>query len=181
MPSFVIHALLPLLFLLAIRPLDARKVWVMWPLTILPDFDYFFGLHRAAGANLFVLLPFVAGLVWARQRGKTAVAQFMIIGLVYLGSHLLMDMMTGGIVPFYPLSDWTACYYAEISIVTATNTPSFDFGACSHPGIPTVAPLYPWLSDSDSAMLAFILPAGVGMGMWSAWRLRKEASRGENA
>ena len=42
----LMHILLPTLFLLAIR-LDPKMVILFAPLTILPDFDAAFGLHRA--------------------------------------------------------------------------------------------------------------------------------------
>jgi hypothetical protein len=176
-PSAVVHGALPLLFLLATRRLDARKVWILWPLTFLPDLDYFFGLHRAALTNVFVLLSFVAALAYAWRARKPDLMQWMVVALVYLVSHFLMDMMTGGIVPLYPLSDYTVCYYYNIDIVTATNTPYFDYGPCSHDGIPTVAARYPWLSDTDAAILAFLLPFGLGMGAWSAWRMRRDGQR----
>jgi hypothetical protein len=175
-PTFVVHGTLPLLFLLAVRRLDARKVWILWPLTFLPDLDYFFGLHRAALTNVFVLVPFVVALVYALRTKRAPLAQWMTIALVYLVSHFVMDMMTGGIVPLWPLSDYTVCYYYNIDIVTATNAPYFDYGACSHSGIPVVSQRYPWIGDADAAMMAFILPAGLAMGAWSWWRMRRERS-----
>lgn len=180
MPSFVVHMTLPLLFLLALRRVDARKVWILWPLTILPDLDYFFGLHRAALTNVFVLLPLAGLLAWSLRRGERSRAEWSGAALAYLGSHFAMDMLSGGIVPLWPLSDYTVCYYAQIVIETATNAPSVDVGSCSHEGVPTVAPYYPWLSTTDTAMVAFVLPAGLAMAAWNAWKYR-QAARGERA
>ena len=81
-----------------------------------------------------------------------------------------MDAFTGGVVLFYPVSDYTYCFDAEIDVVTATNTPTFIFGPCSHEGIPQVTPLYPWLTNNDAAMLAFLVPAGL---LAAAWNLRR--------
>lgn len=154
---------IPLLVLLAFRRLDARKVWILWPLTIAPDLDYFLGFHRATTTNVFVLLPFVALLAASlHPRWKSpARAEWMLVALVYLGSHFVMDMFTGGIVFFYPISDYTYCYYFEILVRTADNTPFLDYGACSREGIPTVVEVYPWLSWIDAAMLAFLLPTSL--------------------
>lgn len=176
MSSFVVHATLPLLFLLAVRRLDVRKVWILWPLTLAPDLDYFVGLHRAATANLFVLVPFVAALVWGLRKERPALVEWMAVALVYLVSHLLMDMMTGGVVPLWPVSDYTVCYVGQIVIETATNTPYLQFEACSHEGLPQVATFYTWLSVTDLAMLAFIVPAGLAMAGWNLWKYRQAAT-----
>ena len=176
MPSFVVHGVIPLLFLLAIRPLSARRVWMLWPLTFLPDLDYFFGFHRATFTNLFVLLPIVAFGAYAWRRKRVDWMQFALIAFVYLGSHLVMDALTGGIVPFYPFSTQTFCYYGEIDVVTATNTMRPDFEACSHAGVPQVAELYPWLGQVDTAVLAFLVPASLAVAGWQWWRGRTAAS-----
>jgi hypothetical protein len=172
-----VHALLPLLPLLAIRRLDARKVWVLWPLTFAPDLDYFVHLHRAALTNVFVLLPFAAVLAWALRKGDAPLVEWMGIALVYLAAHYVMDTFTGGIVPFFPLSDYTICYYADVDVNTTTNALTFPHGPCSHAGIPQVAPVYPFLSDTDAAMLALIVPFGLVMGAVSLRRLARERAR----
>lgn len=165
MPSFVVHGLIPLLVLLAIRRLDARKVWILWPLTFVPDLDYFvaFGLHRAATGNVFILLPFLAGLAYSYQKQRPELRQWMAIAIAYLASHLVMDVFTGGSVLLWPLTDYTYCYYATILVTTATNTPYLDLGACSREGIPQVAEVYPWLGYTDSAILSFVLPVALLM------------------
>lgn len=161
LPSFVVHAILPLLVLLSWRRLDARKVWLLWPLTFLPDMDYFFGFHRATLGNVFVVLPAVALAIHWWRAGARSKAEWALIAAVYLGTHILMDVFTGGSVLLYPFSDYTFCYLAAIDVVTATNTPIFYFQACSREGIPVVSPLYPWLTVSEGAMLAFLVPAGI--------------------
>jgi hypothetical protein len=175
MPSAAIHGTIPLLFLLALRRPDARKVWMLWPLTFLPDLDYFFGFHRATFTNVFVLIPVAALLAWWLRPGHRdwAKAEWAFIALVYLVSHVVMDALTGGVVLFYPVSDYTYCYTAEIDIATATNTPFIAMGPCSHGGIPQVTPIYPWLTDNDAAILAFLVPGGLIVAGWNAWKLAK--------
>jgi hypothetical protein len=169
-----VHGAVPLLFLLAIRKLDARKVWILWPLTFVPDLDYFVGLHRAALTNVFVLVPFAVVLAIAWRCGGRGLAEWMIVALVYLGSHLVMDALAGGVVPLYPLSDYTVCYYANIVVNTTTNAYSPAVGACGHAGIPQVAANYVWLSDTDAAMLAFLVPAGLAVAGWQLYRLLQD-------
>lgn len=177
MPSFTIHGLIPLLFLLSVRRLDARKVWALWPLTFLPDADYVLeGLHRAVTGNVFVMLPFAAALAWSlwpNQR-RPALTEWMTIALVYLASHLVMDVFTGGSVLFWPFTDYNYCYLAYVNVRTATNTLEPHFDVCSASGVPTLAEVYPWLSVWEGAILAFILPAGLVMGGISAWELWRE-------
>ena len=168
------HGVVPLLFLLALRRVDARKAWVLWPLTVLPDLDYFLGLHRAAFTNVFVLLPLVGAWLYARRAGRPELAEWTLVGLVYLLSHFVMDTMTGGIVPLYPLSDYTVCYYADVLVHTTDNSYALDAGPCSHAGIPQVAEYYPWLSVTDTAILAFVLPGGLLVAGWHLRRYLRE-------
>lgn len=171
-PSAVVHGVVPLLFLLALRR-DARKVWVLWPLTFAPDLDYLFELHRAALTNVFVLLPIIIAMVWTWREGKRNAFEWWLVAFVYITSHMLMDMFTGGIVPLWPLSDYTVCYYANVLVHTTDNSYSLDYGACSHEGIPQVIEYYPWLSDPDAAMLAFLLPAALVVATYWYWRGRR--------
>lgn len=164
MVSFVIQSVIPLLFLLSLPWLDRRKVLLAWPLTHVMDLDYVVGHHRATLHNVWVLLPFLAVLLWSlrpatRDPGR---AQWMTICLVYLASHLTMDVFAGGITLFYPLSEFTLCWFAAIDVVTATNTPIVYFEPCSFTGIPVVSEVYAWLSWNEAAFLAFLLPAWAG-------------------
>lgn len=170
---------MPLLVLLSIRRLDARKVWVLWPLTFLPDLDYFVSdIHRALTGNVFMLLPFVAVLAYAMRRGhrRPELAEWMVIALGYLVSHLVMDVFTGGSVLFWPLTDYNVCYLLYINVRTATNTLEPHFDVCSAPGIPQVAEVYPWLSVPEGAMLAFVVPLGLAFGIVNLVRYLRERS-----
>lgn len=139
-------------------------MWILWPLTFLPDADYLIvGLHRAVTGNVFITLPFFAVLGYAAYTRRRELAEWMGIALVYLTSHLVMDVFTGGSVLLWPFTDYNFCYYAGINVVTATNTLQPFFEVCSAPGVPTVSPVYPWLSVTEAAMLAFVLPAGLAI------------------
>ena len=173
MPTFVMHSVIPLLFLLAIPWLDRRKVLLAWPLTHAPDIDYWLTPHRAVAHNVFVLVPFVLVGVWAYRRARWDLVQWMVIACVYLASHMMMDVFAGGVTLLYPLSVHTTCYYAEINVVTATNTPVLNAGRCSFSGVPVVSELYNWLPWNEAAMLVFLLPATLAALGWGAWRRRR--------
>lgn len=178
MPTFVLQSVIPLLFLLAIPRIDRRKVLLAWPLTHAPDLDYLnaLGPHRASGHNVFILLPFLAVLVWSlwgASPRRPALAQWMGIALVYLTSHIVMDVFAGGVTLFYPVSTFTACYYGYVDVQTATDTPLIDFGQCSFDGIPTVAETYPWLWTIETAFLAFLIPAALAVVAYRVWRARR--------
>lgn len=157
------------MFMLSMPWLDRRLVLVLWPLTHLPDIDYVLGYHRATAHNLWILLPFLGVGLWAWRRARPELAQAMLIGSIYVGSHLLMDAFAGGVTLLYPLSLHTTCYYAQIRVVTATNTPFVDAGRCSYEGIPVVSEIYTWLPSTEAALLAFLVPATLGILLWRLW------------
>ena len=179
MPTFVIQSVIPLMFLLSLRRLDWRKIVLLWPLTHAPDLDYVIGYHRATLHNVWIILPFIAAFVWASAFAnprRPALAEWMLIGGVYVGSHVLMDIWAGGSTIFYPFSLWTPCYYGDIDILTATNTPEVYFTKCTYDGIPVVAERYPWLWGIETAFLAFLLPATVAALAWRWWAARRAPS-----
>ena len=173
MPTFVLQSVIPLLFMLAMPWLDRRRVLLAWPITHLPDIDYLLPPHRALAHNLFIVLPFVAVGLWAWRNARPTLAQWMLIASVYLLSHIVMDVFAGGVTLLYPLSVHTTCYYAEIKVVTATNTPYLDAGRCSFTGVPTVAEVYTWLPYTESALLAFLVPAALAVLAWRLWKRRR--------
>jgi hypothetical protein len=175
-PTFVLQSVVPLLFMLSLPWLDRRKVLLAWPLTHLADLDYAFGFHRATTHNLFVVLPFVLVGLWAWREGRAGLAQWMLVASIYTGSHIAMDIFAGGVTLLYPFSVHTTCYYAEIKVVTATNTPFLDAGRCSFSGVPTVATVYTWLPYTEAALLVFLVPATLAVLGWRAWKRRRTAA-----
>lgn len=97
----VLHLLLPLLFLLALK-VDSRKAILLAPLAILPDFDALFGLHRALFHSFIPLLVAPLGLVWYSKKYRPEWALASMIALFYLLSHLVLDL--GGVAFLYPFT-----------------------------------------------------------------------------
>lgn len=98
--DLILHLLLPLLFLLAIK-VDARKAVLMSPLAVLPDLDALVGLHRALGHSfvpvLVLPLAFLAYSYFKRPEwvSTALIAQF------YLASHVILDL--GGVAFLWPI------------------------------------------------------------------------------
>lgn len=186
------HALLPLLALLAMR-FDARKVLWLWPLTLAPDLDYFFGLHRAATGSALWMVPFAVGFAWTWWRPAKGWwnREAFFVALVYLGSHLVMDVFDGGVVALYPLSTYTWCYEAGVNVFTDVMQPVPFASSCSHgvaaptwaggadgvvsrsdftaASLPPVRKLYGWIQPGEVAILAWLVP--VAALAW--WRTRR--------
>ena len=171
MPSFIVHLLIPPLLLLALRAAPARAVLWMLPFTLLPDIDYFFGVHRATTGNLFILIP--SAVLWWRWRARQdARAAYAGVATFYLASHLLMDVFAGGTVLFWPLWDQNFFLLFQVIIDTETNTPIAAVDAGSEPGAPEVARYFRWISAFESAMVA--LTVVTVLGWWVRQRLTTE-------
>ncbi|HWG91005.1 MAG TPA: metal-dependent hydrolase [Candidatus Thermoplasmatota archaeon] len=165
MPSFLVHALIPTFAMLSVRRyFDPRIVLYLWPLTLLPDLDYFgangtWWVHRATLHSL-LSVALVVGLVWLAARrwaAPGAAPQYAAVALVYHGSHILMDTFAGGNVFFWPFFNQTFLYWFYIEVDTATNTPIVTSEPATHEGAPVVSTTYEWLSPAETAMMAFLL------------------------
>lgn len=173
MPSFVVHGLVPLLVVLALRLAPPRVALTMLPFTWLPDLDFWIGVHRATTSNVFILLPTL--YLWYRWRqDRPDRARYAAIATIYLASHLVMDLFAGGIVPFWPLWDETVFWHFLIQINTQTGETDVTNQPGSHEGAPEVVEVFTWLSPLESAMLAF---TGLAVAGTLAWRWYKR--RGE--
>lgn len=104
----VMHLLLPLLMLLALR-IETRPVILLAPLTILPDFDAFFGLHRAVFHSFIPVLVLPIGLMlYARLRRPEWMLSALIVQF-YLASHIALDL--GGVAFLWPFT--TDMFYID--------------------------------------------------------------------
>ena len=108
----VMHLLLPLLFLLALR-LDTRKVLLFAPLTILPDFDAAFNLHRAVFHSFIpiVVLPLCL-IAYSRYRRPDWMLSALLVQF-YLASHVVLDL--GGVAFAWPLTTEMLYFDPEIT------------------------------------------------------------------
>jgi membrane-bound metal-dependent hydrolase YbcI (DUF457 family) len=118
----LMHLVLPLLFLLALR-VDARKALIFAPLAILPDLDALFGLHRALGHSFIpiVVLPMIL-LAYAKYWRPEWMFSALLVQF-YLASHVVLDL--GGVAFFWPFVQQQ--FYFEPGITFAASD-GFDIG-----------------------------------------------------
>ncbi len=118
----LMHLVLPLLFLLALR-VDTRRAVLLAPLAVLPDLDALFGLHRALGHSFIpiVLVP-MAVLVYSKLKRPEWVAAAL-IAQFYLASHVILDL--GGVAFLWPFVQEQ--FYLELGVTFAASD-GFDIG-----------------------------------------------------
>lgn len=118
----MMHLLLPLLFLLALR-VDTRRAVLLAPLAVLPDLDALFGLHRALGHSFIpILVAPMALLAYSRlKRPEWMPAALMV--QFYLASHVVLDL--GGVAFLWPVVGDQ--FYLELG-VTFTASDGYDIG-----------------------------------------------------
>ena len=97
----VMHLLLPMLLLLALR-IETKAVVLLAPLTVLPDFDAAFGLHRAVFHSFIpvVVIP-VALIIYSKLKRPEWMLWSLIIQF-YLASHVLLDL--AGVAFMWPFT-----------------------------------------------------------------------------
>jgi len=97
----LMHLLLPVLFLLALR-IDTKKVLLFAPLTILPDFDAAFQLHRAVFHSFIPVLVIPVGLVLYSKFKRPEWMLSALLVQFYLASHIVLDL--GGVAFAWPFT-----------------------------------------------------------------------------
>jgi len=117
----ILHFFLPLLFVLALFPkLNRRLIYIMSPLTILPDFDWFFG-HRYFFHNIFFIFA-ISIVVYIIFDKKKIV---FLLALFFLGSHLILELDRLGVGLFYPL--YQKLIGIDVGIYSSPGTTNLGF------------------------------------------------------
>lgn len=83
-----------------------RYILIAGALTILIDLDHFIGIERATFHNVFItlLLPIILIFLAFSFKTKYNFKGFSILLLIFLSSHLVLDLFSGSIALFYPFS-----------------------------------------------------------------------------
>ncbi|MCX6657838.1 MAG: hypothetical protein NTY62_04020 [Euryarchaeota archaeon] len=97
----LMHLLLPILFLLALR-LDTKKVLLFAPLAVLPDFDAAFNLHRAVFHSFIPVIILPIGLILYSKTKRPEWMLGSLLVLFYLASHIVLDL--GGVAFAWPFT-----------------------------------------------------------------------------
>lgn len=101
------HIIVPMLMLFIFYD-DIRSTLMLLPASLFPDLDYFL-VHRGTLHNIFI--PLCLLMLYLKSR-----SQKITIALVYLSSHLFLDIFNMGIIPFYPISIRNIMINAELGL-----------------------------------------------------------------
>ena len=107
MANASLHIIVPMLMLLIFYD-DIRSTLMLLPASLFPDLDYFL-VHRGTLHNIFI--PLCILMLYLKTR-----SQKIAIALVYLSSHLFLDIFNMGIIPFYPFSIRNIMIDAELGL-----------------------------------------------------------------
>ncbi|MHB8633335.1 MAG: metal-dependent hydrolase [Thermoplasmatota archaeon] len=185
MVSWVPQIVVPPLLALAFFPGLPRK-WVMAlaPTIFLSDLDYAFpGEHRVYTHTLVIPALFVGILLalWRRRGPTVPLAEFAVrpgwpvaclLVAYYLCAHALMDVFTGGVTLFWPLSQANFAYDLNLFLNTKTNQINATVYANVQNAPAPLDPNYPWFTDEHNAILAPVVAVLVAFGALHLWRRR---------
>ncbi len=161
----LMHILLPTMFLLAIR-LDPKMVLLFSPLTILPDFDAVFGLHRAVFHSFIPILVLpMALIVYSRLRRPEWMSAALLIQF-FLASHVVLDL--GGVAFLWPFVE-DQLYFDPVVTFNLEGGINFDFDI-----------EYGWKAYEPMETTQFVSESGFALlflGMLMAIVYRKEAMK----
>ncbi len=119
----LMHVVLPVLFLLAIR-LEPKAVVMFSPLAILPDFDAVFHLHRAVFHSFIPVLVIPLALIaYSRLRMPEWMLSALLVQF-YMASHVVLDI--GGVAFLWPFT--TDMFFLDARI-TFNLQGGINFGA----------------------------------------------------
>ncbi len=93
------HFVFPIIAALAARiniKHPIRTIFITAFLTVLIDFDHFFGLERATFHNIFItiLIPIALVLLSLNLKSKYYLKGFSFLLLIFLSSHLFLDLFS---------------------------------------------------------------------------------------
>jgi membrane-bound metal-dependent hydrolase YbcI (DUF457 family) len=108
--DILFHFIFPLIIALAAKvhvKHELRDILIAGILAVLIDLDHFIGLERATFHNIFItlLLPIIIVILAFSFKGKYNFKGFSILLLIFLSSHLVLDVFPGPIALFYPFSN----------------------------------------------------------------------------
>jgi hypothetical protein len=107
----LIHAIIPVIFLLAFFPkLKLKHIMALLPIVWFVDLDTFVDVHRFTFHNIFfvLFLALIVLIVWNKRA--------FLVALFYGFSHLLLDLTEPGAALFYPLYQKTIYFTTIISV-----------------------------------------------------------------
>jgi len=107
--DLLFHMLIPLMLLL-IAGLDRRKALMLAPVAIIPDLDVLLVAHRVYLHTIFIptAAVIICLLLYELKRGEllnfSPPTQEMFLATTYYCSHILLDLFTGVVAIFWPIT-----------------------------------------------------------------------------
>ncbi len=132
MPDILLHLIVPLAALLLFYRGEYRKyVLLLCPLAFLPDIDHLGSgdVARMWLHNVFILLPPLFIGVYAYRTGHSKAYNIALIALVYLCSHVLLDVFQGGVSLLYPIVGDSYAITCDVLMVNRTLATNMSFTA----------------------------------------------------
>ena len=116
------HFVFPVIAALAARvhiKHPVRNILIAAFLAVAVDIDHFIGIPRVTTTNIFVLviIPLLFVFYAFSKKKSYNLKGLSILILIFLSSHLFLDIFTGGVGLFYPLTD--AVYGIDFNIPIA--------------------------------------------------------------
>jgi membrane-bound metal-dependent hydrolase YbcI (DUF457 family) len=115
------HFLFPVITALAAKVHlhhKVRDILIVGALAVLIDLDHFIGVERATFHNIFItlLLPLLFVILAFIFKTKYNLKGFSILLLIFLSSHLLLDLFSGDVALIYPFSKNYYTVNADVKI-----------------------------------------------------------------
>ena len=119
--DILFHFLFPIITALAAKvhiKHRLRNILIAGALTVLIDLDHFIGVERATFHNVFItlLLPLITVILTFNFKTSYNFKGFSILLLIFLSSHLVLDIFSGSVALFYPISDKYYSFAFELII-----------------------------------------------------------------
>ena len=104
------HFIFPIIAALAAKvhiKHPVRNILLAACLAVFVDIDHLFGIPRVTTTNIFllVLIPLIFVFYAFSKKKSYNLKGLSILILIFLSSHLFLDLFTGGVGLFYPLTD----------------------------------------------------------------------------
>ena len=114
MPEPLIHFIIPL-FLLIMLGISIKKSILLSSLTIIPDLDVIFGVHRSSSHSIIVILMASVATVLILNYLKIGKNSEYLLAILVLLSHPFMDMFGWYTPILWPVTDKSIYIFTELT------------------------------------------------------------------
>jgi len=101
MPELALHFAVP--FALSAPIIGVRKAVIVSFVSLLPDLDFLFNVHRSISHSFVLLLSGILVVILLVKEFKPRILRSVFVGGLGLLSHPIMDLFSGAIPFFWPI------------------------------------------------------------------------------